>query len=257
MSLRLSKSALDKFCQCPHCFYLKYKHKLDQPDMISSKVWKGVERVTIAHYEKHRLEKTTPTNLVGQVPAGAIPYQADRIDMKSLRYWGKGFRFEVDGVEVSTALDDMLQWPGTDGKTRYAVIDMKSKSKATDAEATIDLYQNQADVYDLAANVNGYPTDGVVYFDYSYPVAIIEATPLVPGAEVPHGLTTQFWGSQVIALKADHERVKRLVLAAAACLDSSIPGPRLKVGKVEGCPVCTYVFDRDALMSSIDVSIAA
>ena len=85
--LRLSKSALDKFVNCPRCFWLQYKHKVSQPDMISSKVWKGVERVTIAHYEAHRIAKTTPPNLIGQVPDGAIPYQADRIDMKSLRYW--------------------------------------------------------------------------------------------------------------------------------------------------------------------------
>ena len=135
MSIRLSKSQLDKFQACAKCFWLKQRHKLGQPDMISSKVWKGVERVTIAHYEAHRLAKTTPDNLIGQVPEGAIPYQADRIDMKALRYWGKGMRFAVDGVEVSTALDDMLQF--SDGNSpasmRYAVIDYKSKSKATDA----------------------------------------------------------------------------------------------------------------------------
>lgn len=244
MSIRLSKSQLDKFCACARCFWLRQRHKLDQPDMISSKVWKGIERITTAHYEAHRRDKSTPTNLLGMVPVGAIPYQADRIDMKALRYWGKGLRFQVDGIEITTALDDMLQYE-KDGKRLYAVIDYKSKSKATDEEATAGLYQNQADVFDLACNVNDYPTEGLVYFDYWYPIGVGSSSEPIPDAEVKHGLTYQQWGSQVIALKADHARVKALVLKAAACLESDMPEP------AEDCPVCTYVNEREELLAKL------
>ena len=251
--LRLSKSQLDKFCACPRCFWLKHRGKLDQPDMISSKLWKGVERITQEHYEQYRLLKKLPPNLEGQVPAGSIPYQADRIDMKSLRYWGKGFRFSVDGIEVSTALDEMLQRT-VDGKTIYNCLDYKTKSKATDAEATADLYSNQADVFDMAMNVNEYPTDGMVFFDYFYPAGVLEG--IAPPAPGDHGTTKQLWGSQVIALKADHERCKKLVLAAAACIDGPMPDPNFKIvigkrggEKLEGCQVCAYVYERDKVMN--------
>ena len=137
--LRLSKSQLDKFCACPRCFWMKHRGKLDQPDMISSKVWKGIERVTQEHYEQYRILKKIPPNLEGQAPSGAIPYQADRISMKDLRYWGKGLRFKVDGVEVSTALDDMLQSTISQTVKLYNVIDYKSKSKATDRERAVAL----------------------------------------------------------------------------------------------------------------------
>jgi hypothetical protein len=210
--------------------------------MISSKVWKGLERIALAHYEANRQAKTTPTNLVGQVPAGAIPYQADRIDMKSLRYWGKGLRFTVDGVEVSTALDDMLQWPSLVG-THYAVIDLKSKSKPTDEAATAQLYRNQADVFDLAANTNGYTTEGIVYFDYWYPISVCGSD--ASGAPIAAATTHQVWGSQVIALKADHARIKALIKQAAACLESAMPSPD------EDCPVCTYVFEREQLFETL------
>lgn len=257
MSIRLSKSQLDKFQDCPRCFWLAQRHKLKQPDMISSKVWKGIERVCIEHYEQHRMLKTTPLNLVGQVPAGAIPYQADRISMKDLRYWGKGLRFKVGEIEVSTALDEMLQRIGPDGRTQYAVLDYKSKSRATDAEATADLYQNQADVFDLAANVNGYPTDGIVYFDYWYPSGVLEG---VAGPNPgDHGTTKQLWGSQVVALKADHGRCTKLVLEAAACIDGPMPDPQLlhSVGKkggehIDGCAVCAYLFQREKLFKVLD-----
>ena len=265
MGIRLSKSALDKFERCARCFYLQYRYKLGQPDLISSKVWKGTERIGLAHYEAHRLAKTTPPDLIGQVPDGAIPYQADRISMKDLRYWGKGLSFLVDGITVTTALDDMLQ-RSVDGKTIYNCIDLKSKSKATDEQATIDLYANQAGCYDLAMNVNDYRTDGVVYFAYSYPMAISEAKQFTPGADVLHGLTTQLWGSQVVMLRADHERIKKLVLAAAACLDGPLPEPNIKRStvargvnkgqeKLDGCPVCLYVVERESLFKTLGAAV--
>lgn len=264
MEIRLSKSQLDKFVGCPRCFWLGQRHKLGQPDMISSKVWKGIERITTAHYEAHRLSKTTPENLINQVPSGAIPYQADRIDMKSLRYWGKGLSFKVGDVLVTTALDDMLQW-GDGADRRYAVIDYKSKSKLTDAEATADLYQNQADVFDLACNVNGYPTDGVVYFDYWAPLSVEGAEPPENMEDGNVGHTMQRWTSQVIALRADHERVKKLVLAAAACVEGPMPAPRITravvtrgankgAEKIEGCPVCVYLLDREELFAALKVA---
>jgi len=253
MSLRLSKSQLDKFQDCPRCFWLKHKHGLDQPEMISSKVWKGIERITQAHYETHRQAQTTPSNIIGQVPVGAIPYQGEKIDLKSLRYWGKGLAFEVDGITVTTALDDMLQWT-VDGKTKYAVIDYKSKSKETDEASTAELYQNQADVFDLACNLNKHPTDGLVYFDYWYPIEVTAGD---------QERTLQRWGSQIIALKADHDRVKNLVLAAAACLDSAMPEPNIlrvkgkKGEKLEGCPVCIYVQERAQIFYADKEPVAA
>lgn len=260
MGIRLSKSQLDKFVDCPRCFWLAQRHKLKQPDMISSKVWKGVERITTGHYETHRAAKTTPENLQGMVPPGAIPVQLTTEGMKALRYWGKGLPFEVNGILVTTALDDMLQIPdGTQPKgSRYAVLDYKSKAKLTDEEATADLYQNQADVFDLAANVNGYPTDGTVYFDYWSPVSVEGAEP--PAG--PTGFTMQKWASQVIALKADHERIKKLILAAAACLESAMPAPRISRSivtrgvnkgdeRVEGCAVCVYNLEREELLAAL------
>ncbi len=262
MSIRLSKSSIDKFINCPRCFWFQQRFKLGQPDMISSKVWKGVERLTIAHYESHRRAATTPENLVGQVPAGAIPIQLDSDGMKSMRYWGKGMPFQVDGITVTTALDDMLQIPdGSQPKgSRYAVIDYKSKSKLTDEESTAQMYQTQADVFDLAANINGYPTDGTVYFDYCSPVSIEGAEPPVGAGDV--GYTMQKWASQVITLKADHDRIKKLVLAAAACIEGPMPEPKLTRSivargqnkgqeKVDGCQVCVYLLEREEVLGML------
>lgn len=259
MEHRLSKSQLDKFVDCPRCFWLAQRQKLKQPDMISSKVWKGVERVTIAHYEAHRAAKTTPENLIGQVPAGAIPVQLNEEGMKALRYWGRGLPFKLGEVTITTALDDMLQYTAEGGKPRYAVIDYKSKSKLTDSESTIEMYQNQADVFDLACNLNNYPTDGVVYFDYWSPVSVEGAEP--PANTGDTGFTMQKWASQVIAIKADHARLKRLIEAAMACLEGPMPPANIvrTVGKkggikTDGCTVCAYILEREEVFTAMKVA---
>lgn len=259
--LRLSKSQLDKFVGCPRCFWMKHRAGLDQPDMISSKVWKGIERVTTAHYAAHRKAKTTPDNLQGQVPPGAVPVQLSDDDMKALRYWGSGLAYKVDNILVTTALDDMLQRDTVDGLRLYNVIDYKSKSKLTDEESTAGLYQNQADVFDYACNANKFPTDGVVYFDYWAPVSVEGAE---PDAVTParYGFTIQRWTSQIIKVNADHERMKKLVRAAAACLDSKMPEPRITreivqrgknkgQEKLGGCPVCVYLLDREDALEAL------
>jgi hypothetical protein len=124
------------------------------------------------------------------------------------------------------------------------------------------MYQNQADVFDLACNLNKFPTDGFVYFDYWSPVSVEGAEP--PESKGFHGHTMQRWASQVIKIKADHDGVKKLVRAAAACIEGPMPEPRLTRSvvargpnkgdsKLDGCPVCVYLLDRDEVLEAMKV----
>lgn len=254
MGIRLSKSAIGKFEQCQRCFYLQYRHGLKQPEAISSKLWKGVEGAHVAHYERHRAAGTLPPELCGKVPDGSSLYPGDKISIKAMRYWGHGLRFQVDGIEVTTALDELLQQGQGEART-FNVLDYKTKSKPTTLEATAELYQTQQDVFDMALNANGYPSDGRGFFAYLSPLTITEAA---PAKDIAYdGTVMMRWNAQVIALEADHARIKKLVLAAAACLDSGLPEPNIKTvkgkkgDKLDGCPVCVYLHDREALFDSL------
>ena len=235
---RLSKSALEKFRACPRCFYLEKRHALKQPDGIRAGVPMGIDRVLKGHYDAHRAAKTVPPELAGQIPGGLYP--GDRIGMADLRNWRKGLTAVVEGVELSTAMDDLLFNPLTG---LYNVIDAKSKAKLTDADDTRKYYQTQASAYDLALNVNGYNTDGFCYFAYYSPVSVYVSN---PSSAVPFA-----WNCQVIPILANHDEIKNLLISAAACLEGPMPEPRLKVGKAEGCPVCQYVHDRNALFETM------
>lgn len=243
--LRLSKSSIEKFRSCPRCFWLKQKQGLDQPDGIRAGVPMGIDRVLKGHYDDHRAAGTVPPELQGKIPGGL--YDGKRISMADLRNWRKGLVAVVDGTDLSTAMDDLLFNPATG---LYNVYDAKSKAKLTDEADTRKYYEVQADAYDLALSENGYKTDGVAYFGYYSPVRV--------GHSAPSDEVDFRWNCQVIAIKADHERIKALVRAAAACLEGPLPEPNLtrsrgKKGadKIEGCAVCAYLLEREEVFAAL------
>ena len=241
--IRLSKSQLDKFVACPRCFWMEKHHRIKQPEGIRAGVPMGIDRVLKGHYDAHRAAKKVPNELVGKIPSGLYP--GDRIHMEDLRNWRKGLVAVVDGVELSTAMDDLLFDPATG---IYNVYDAKSKAKLTNEEDTARYYQTQADAYDLAHNENSYKTDGRCFFGYYSPVDI--AGNLI-GEDTPDGRMVAFnWHCQVITIRANHDRIKTLIRAAAACIEGPLPEPNVNIvigkrggTKVEGCAVCAYVLD--------------
>lgn len=233
MKVRLSKSALEKFKTCPLCFWHEKRNGLKQPEGIHAGVPKGIERVVTEHYEQHRIAKMCPPELAGSIQG--LLYVGDRISLRDLRNWRKGLTAIVDGVELSTALDDLLFDPDT---KLYSMIDVKTKAKLpTTVEDTKKYYGLQVDCYDLALNANDYRTTGLGFFAYYAPKKVTICGGAVAGMD---------WDCQVVKLQADQANAKKLLLAAAACLDSAIPDPGAE------CEVCNYLVKREALLKVLN-----
>ena len=229
MVARLSKSSLDEFSRCARCWWLAKRHKLKAPEGIRAGVPLGIDRVLKQHYDTHRAAGTVPPELVGQIP-GAL-YDGKRITMPDLRNWRKGLTVAVGPYELSTALDDLLY---DAARHCYNMIDYKSKAKETNTEDTQKYYQTQADAYDLALNVNDYPTNGVAYFAYYAPDAVDGGG---DGAVIPFR-----WQAQVIPIKTDHARIKALVMRAGKCLEDGLPPHNVE------CEMCEYTRKRDSFL---------
>lgn len=226
-NIRLSKSTIEEFNRCARCWWLAKKKDMKAPDGIRAGVPMGIDRVLKGHYDAHRAAGTVPPELVGKIPGGL--YDGKKVSMSDLRNWRKGLAVAVGAYELSTALDDLL----FNRKTGlYNMHDFKSKAKLTNEEDTAKYYQTQADAYDLALNVNGYPTDGWAYFAYYAPIEVAAGT----GTDTPDGRHLPFtWHAQVIKIKADHARIKDLVIRAGSCLDGPCPPKNME------CAMCEYV----------------
>lgn len=226
-NIRLSKSTLEEFNRCALCWWLAKKQDIKSPDGIRAGVPIGIDRVLKGHYDAHRAAGTVPAELVGKIPGGL--YDGKRVSMSDLRNWRKGLAVEVGAFELSTALDDLLYDPKTG---LYNMIDYKSKAKLTNEADTVKYYQTQADAYDLALNVNKYPTDGFAYFAYYAPIEVEAGA----GSDTEEGRHVPFrWHAQVIKIKADHGRIKNLVTRAGECLQGAMPK------KSAACAMCEYL----------------
>ena len=221
-NIRLSKSTLEEFTRCARCWWLAKKENIKAPDGIRAGVPMGIDRVLKGHYDAFRAEGLVPPELRGKIPGGL--YDGKKISMGDLRNWRKGLAVAVGPYELSTALDDLLYDPKT---KLYNMIDYKSKAKETDEADTRKYYQTQADAYDLALNVNGYPTDGGSYFAYYAPFRV--------GSSAPSEEVDFRWKCQVIRITADHARIKDLVTRAGKCLQGSMPSKNAE------CEMCEYM----------------
>ncbi len=233
-NIRFSKSAIENFIRCPRCFHLEKVEGIKQPQGIRSGLPMGMDRVLKAHYDAYRAAGNMPPELLDALPGWKL-YDGKRISMTDLRNWRKGLFVQVGDHVLSTALDDLLFNPAL---CVYSMVDYKTKAKATNEAATVKYYQTQADAYDLALNVNGYKTDGLARFTYYYPENVVLSA-------IATGELSMNWRCQVITIKADHERIKKLVLAAAACLAGPLPEPS------ESCEMCAYIEARGKLYADI------
>ena len=255
MNIRLSKSALDNFVRCPRCFHLEKVEGIKQPGGIRSGLPMAMDRVLKAHHDEHRSAGTVPLEWAAALPGWKL-YDGKRISMADLRNWRKGLAVDIEGVTLSTALDEML-FNQTLGL--WSMADYKTKAKATDKEDTQKYYGTQASAYDLALNINGYKTDGSARFLYYFPEDVDTSEDgSIPSPDENGSSLTMGWRCQVITIKADHDRIKKLVLSAAACLSGPLPEPNYKitVGKkggqtIDGCEMCAYIFEREKVLKSL------
>lgn len=243
MSYTLSKSALEKFVRCAKCFWLEKHEGLKEPEGIRSGLPMGMDRVIKNHYDAWRAKGQLPPEIREALPGWEL-YKGDRISMADMRNWRRGLAHDCgEGVSLTSALDDLLYHPG---RKVYAMLDYKTKAKATNEADTRKYYGLQAMTYDGNLDSNKYPTEGNALFVYYYPVGFSEL-----GAGAPAN-TLMGWGVQPIWLTGvDRETPRRLAREAAAAWASDTPPE-----SGEACNVCNYVKDRAALGRTLQAAAA-
>ena len=237
MAITLSKSALEKYRTCPRCFWLEKREGLKQPEGIRSGLPMGMDRVIKNHYDAWRAQGELPPEIREALPGWKL-YDGKRMSLSDMRNWRKGLAVDLgEGITLSGALDDLLYHPE---RKVYAMLDYKTKAKATNEADTRKYYGLQAEVYDGNLDKNGYPTEGNAIFVYYYPVDFPDNYPMtVPTA----GNTIMGWGVQPIWLTGvDREAPRKLAREAAAMLEKDAPP-----AAGQACNVCNYIKERSSL----------
>ena len=156
-TLKISRSGLKLFLECPRCFWLDLHHKIKRPPGYPYTLSAAVDYLVKREFDKYR-------------EAGELPpvFKKEKLDAKLFRgtelpewrnnFKGVSFFDENLNAILYGAVDDVLEF--SDGS--LAVVDYKSSGSK---EITIyDDYQKQMDVYNYILKQKGYETYPEAYF---------------------------------------------------------------------------------------------
>src|SRR3989339_1625203 len=164
-TFRLSRSKIDLFIKCSHCFYLDRVLGVGQPPGFPFSLNSAVDKLLKKEFDAHRAKHTTHP-LMKHYGIDAIPLAHEKIDewRDSLR---GGITFKMDGsnVTVTGGVDDV--WVKPDGE--FAIVDYKATSK--EEEVTLDAdwqicYKRQMEIYQWLFRKNNFKVSDIGYFVY-------------------------------------------------------------------------------------------
>ena len=157
-TLKISRSGLKLFLECPRCFWLDVHHKVKRPPGYPYTLSAAVDYLVKREFNGYREKGELPPVLVSAGINDAKLYNGDnftewRNNFKGVSYFDEGLNAILYG-----AVDDVLEF--SDGS--LAVVDYKSSGSK---EITIyDDYQKQMDVYNWILKQNGYETYPEAFF---------------------------------------------------------------------------------------------
>ena len=214
---KLSATSLKLYLECPHCFWLAMKKKIERPRGPFPSLPSGMDLVLKRYFDGYRRAGSLPPLIDGKLE-GTLMKDALTIGFTdpatNARLWGK--------------LDDGVILPGG----RYAPLDHKTRASApADESYTTKYYKFQMDVYTLLLERNGYPITRTAYVVYYYPLDGV----LHQG--FPFGVTLHH-------IATDPEHALTVFQSALNALDGPLPSP------APTCAFCAWTITRQAAIDA-------
>ena len=156
-TLKISRSGLKLFLECPRCFWLDLHHKIKRPPGYPYTLSAAVDYLVKREFDKYRAEGKLPP-VFAQEELDAKLYAGEHLaewrnNFKGIAYWNEDLNAILYG-----AVDDVLEF----SDSSLAVVDYKSSGSK---EITIyEDYQKQMDVYNYILKQKGYETYPQAFF---------------------------------------------------------------------------------------------
>ncbi len=156
-TLKISRSGLKLFLECPRSFWLDLHHKIKRPPGYPYTLTAAVDYLEKQEFDKYRAEGKLPPVFFKE-KLDAKLYAGEQLaewrnNFKGVAYWNE----ELNAI-LYGAVDDILEF--SDGS--LAVVDYKSSGSK---EITIyDDYQKQMEVYSYILQQKGFQTQPHAYF---------------------------------------------------------------------------------------------
>jgi hypothetical protein len=162
---RLSRSKLERFRQCPRCFYLDRRLGVDRPDMPGWTLNSAVDALLKNEFDIYR-DRGQAHPIMQENNLGLVPYQSEQLNEWRKNAVGVRFHHAETNLIVSGAVDDV--WVNPDD-TLY-VVDYKSTSTVQvisfDGNSRRQ-YKRQMEIYQWLLRQNGFTVSDTGYFVYA------------------------------------------------------------------------------------------
>lgn len=226
-TLKISRSGLKLFLECPRCFWLDTHHKIKRPPGYPFTLSIAVDYLVKKEFDTYRADGKLPPVLKNFGIKDAKLYNGDNLSEWRNNFKGISYFDESLNANLYGAVDDVLEF--SDGS--LGVIDYKSSGAK---EITIyDDYQKQMDVYNYILKQNGYET---------YPEAFFVFYKVMKEGETGFANALKFT-EEVRPVKVNTGWVGSVFERAVALARSDIPpkDPPAPGHSGNGCDHCNYV----------------
>lgn len=155
--IKLSRSKLERFLECPRCFWLEVKKGIKRPPSFPYTINSAIDKLLKQEFDAHR-ERGTAHYLIKKYNIDAIPYKCKEIDVWRENFTGIQFHHKPTDFLVFGAVDDI--WVSPAGE--LIVVDYKATGAAE--YKIYDSYKRQMEVYQWLLLQNGYKVSKTGYF---------------------------------------------------------------------------------------------
>jgi CRISPR/Cas system-associated exonuclease Cas4 (RecB family) len=163
-SYKISRSGIESYIQCPHCFYLGRRLGVKQPSGPPFSLNSAVDHLLKQEFDMHRA-KGDAHPLMTAYGIDAIPFTHKDIDVWRANFQGVHHLHEETNLYVHGAIDDVWINP----KGELIVVDYKSTSKKDEVNIDADWqmsYKRQMEVYQWLLRNNDFEVSDTGYFVY-------------------------------------------------------------------------------------------
>lgn len=160
-----SRSSLEKFSNCPTCFYMEQKIGLKPPPSAGWAINSAVDELVKDEMDRHRMNGTTPEILKD---TGLQLFCHENLN--NWRETSKGIRYKDEQMNIDFygAIDDVL----VNEHGELVMMDTKSTSKKDDILTSENVWNNglsykrQLEIYSWLFQKNGFPVSSTGYLLY-------------------------------------------------------------------------------------------
>ncbi len=224
-TLKISRSGLKLFLDCPRCFWLDLHHKIKRPPGYPFTLSIAVDYLVKKEFDTYREKGQLPPVLKNYGIKDAKLYNGDDLSEWRNNFKGISYFDESLNAYLYGAVDDVLEF--SDGS--LGVIDYKSSGAK---EITIyDDYQKQMDVYNYILKQKGYET---------YPEAFFVFYKVIKEGETGFYNALKFT-EEVRPVKVNTEWVSQTFESAVELARSDTPPASGTSGKNGYCDHCHFV----------------